>query len=487
MNRKHCNLRLWIVALALLASESVVRADPPIVVEEARLEGDTPAAGGDFAWSGMAAWGDLLVVGARREDAVSIPAAGAAYVFVRDGLTWTQTARVTASTPQALAAFGSSVAIEGDRMVVGAHLENGPVAQDQGAAYVFVRSGSAWTEEARLTANDPQANAEFGISVAIQGDTIIVGTWGANGINASHEGAAYVFDRIGGVWTQTAKLVASDGAPDDEFGLKVAIDADTVACSARSKDSFVMPNIGATYVFVRSGGVWGEQATLMAPVPVGDGLFGQSVKIEGNTLVVGAAFEDGELGEDQGAAYVYVRSGTNWTLEAELVPSLPGDFDTYGISVDLEGDTIVVGARGHDGPILPGQGSAHVFNRSGGVWTEATVLTASDPGEDDYYGNTVALQGSRVFVGAPLWDAPALFNSGMAYVYRITSPVCCRGDLDADGQVTPSDAGPFVQVLLGGLTDADLLCAADVNEDGLVNSLDAQPFVNKMLSGGTCP
>ena len=184
--------------------------------------------------------------------------------------------------------FGSSVAIAGDTIVVGAWWDddNG---EASGSAYVFTRTGTTWTEQAKLTASDGAAFERFGFSVAIAGDTIVVGAYLDDNV-----GSAYVFTRTGTIWTQQAKLLGSDGAPSN-FGISVAIVGDTIVVGARE----------ASYVFTRTGTTWIEQAKLAASDGAGSDQFGYSVTIAGNTVVVGAYWDDTDNGNDSGSVYIY--------------------------------------------------------------------------------------------------------------------------------------------------------------------------------------
>ena len=247
-------------------------------------------------------------------------------------------------------------------------------ATDAGAAYVFVRSGTTWSQQAYLKASNTGAGDYFGISVAVSGDTVIVGAIGEDssttGVNSTpnesaiYAGAAYVFVRSGTTWSQQAYLKASNTGAGDYFGLSVAVSGDTVIVGAPHEDSSTTgvnstPNesatdAGAAYVFVRSGTTWSQQAYLKASnTGAGDG-FGWSAAVSGDMVVVGAYHEDSsttgvnstpnESATDAGAAYVFVRSGTTWSQQAYLKASNTGGGDDFGISVAVSGDTMVVGA-----------------------------------------------------------------------------------------------------------------------------------------------
>ncbi len=317
--------------------------------------------------------------------------AGAAYVFVRNGSAWSQQAYLKASNTGGADQFGFSVAVTGDTVVVGAWGEasgasgidgnqSDNTAPASGAAYVFTRSGVTWSQQAYLKASNTGANDQFGYSVAIAGDTVVVGAYleasKATGINGNQSdnsvpdsGAAYVFARSGTTWSQQAYLKASNTGAEDQFGWSVAISGDTVVVGAYAEASNATgingnqsdnsePASGAAYVFVRSGATWSQQAYLKASNTEADDMFGYSVGVAGDTVVVGAYGEDSDgsgindTAQDDnsliqaGAVYAFVRNGATWSQQAYLKAFFSGSNDRFGISVALSGDTLVVGASG---------------------------------------------------------------------------------------------------------------------------------------------
>ena len=413
----------------------------------------------------VAVSGDTIVVGAVQEDSSatgvngnqsdnSVPDSGAAYVFVLGGLTWQQ-AYLKASNTGRYDRFGNDVAISGDTIVVGASDENSSSAgvggdqsdesaPDSGAAYVFVRSGFTWSQQAYLKASNAESSDLFG-SVAISGDTVIVGApyegSSATGVNgdqsnnsAPRSGAAYVFVRSGGTWSQEAYLKASNTESGDEFGTSVAISGDTVVIGARDEDSSSTgvggdqsdngaQQSGAAYVFVRSGSTWTQEAYLKASNTGAGDHFGHSVAISGETIVVGAPFEessatgvDGDQSDNSaevsGAAYVFVRSGSIWSQRAYLKASNTERDDGFGISVAISGDRIVVSApwerssaTGVDGDqsdnSAEASGAAYVFVRSGSTWAQEAYLKAYNAEAYNEFGCAVAVSGETIAVGAP--------------------------------------------------------------------------------------
>lgn len=348
--------------------------------QQASLEASNWEIGDDFG-SAVAVSGNTLVVGASEEDSNatgvngnqgnnSATAAGAAYVFVRSGSTWSQQAYLKASNTDAGDEFGWSVAVSDDTLVVGATGEassatgvNGNQGDNSvfraGAAYVFTCSGSTWSQQAYLKGSETFILDELGYSVAVSGDTLVVG---------SEAEVVFVFVRSGSTWSQQTSLMASNVNFTDQFGSAVALSGDMLAVGAPGEDSNATgvngnqgdnsaTDAGAAYLFVRSGSTWSQEAYLKASNTNAGDEFGYSVALSGEALVVGALYEassatgvNGNQSDNSatwaGAAYMFSRSGSTWSQQAYLKASNTDDFDLFGHAVALSGDTLVVGAPG---------------------------------------------------------------------------------------------------------------------------------------------
>ena len=404
---------------------------------------------------------------------------GAAYVFVRDANgSWTQQAYLKQSNTEARDNFGFSCAIDGDTLVIGARWEdsnargaNGDQSDNSsfhpGAAYVFVRSGTTWTQQAYLKASntppfdDGFDNGDsFGVAVAIDGDTIVVGApyedSGSRGVNGDGEnndvwdsGAAYVFTRNGTTWSQQAYLkqsntgITDDRGARDAFGVTLAISGDTIAVGAPGEDSGSTGidgeqfnndavSAGAVYVFTRSGATWSQQAYIKGDVAEASDTFGNVVKLDGNTLAIAASHEDSnETGvntpnaeinnasRNAGAVYIFERdSNSTWAKQAFIKASNTLEYrdanigsDNFGVSLGLYGDRLVVGATGEDSDALGvngdgmndntyNTGAAYVFTRSGSTWSQESYLKSSNPDRLDFFGVSVAISGDLIAVGS---------------------------------------------------------------------------------------
>ena len=282
--------------------------------------------------------GDYIVVGAFTDGDNGLNS-GSAYIFKRNGTSWTQEVKTLPSDGAAGDQFGNSVSISGDYAVMGARYDddNG---SSSGSAYVFKRTGPSWVQEAKLLSSDGAADDWFGFSVSISGDYAVVGAFGDDD-NGTSSGSAYVFKRTGTSWTEEAKLLPSDGATDDWFGNKVSISGDYAVVGAWGDDdngSFS----GSAYVFKRTGTSWAQEVKLLASDGAASDYFGFPVSILGDYAVVGAS------GDGSGSAYVFKRTGTSWAQEVKLLASDGAASDYFGFSVSITVDYAVVGAFADD-------------------------------------------------------------------------------------------------------------------------------------------
>lgn len=269
----------------------------------------------------------------------------------------------------------------------------------------------------RIIANDFAAGEDFGYSIAVDGDTLLIGAVSADVAGQVDQGVAYIFVRQGQSWVQQAKLSSSDGLAGDGFGVDVALQGDTALIGAfRQGDQ----DIGAAYLFHRSGDQWSEQAVFRP----GDGLtgdsFGFSLALQGNTAVIGSPGHGPNLVTNPGAAYVYVEQQGAWSLQAKLVASSVSFDGFFGYSVDVDGDLAVIGAPTDD--TIPGgtvfdQGSAFIFERQAGLWTERVKFIQADTSGGVQLGRSVSVWGERVLIGAPGQTVDGNGGQGAAVLY----------------------------------------------------------------------
>ena len=357
---------------------------------------------------------------------------GAAYIFEKVNGTWTQRAKLTASDGATSDYFGHSVSIssDGSTAIMGAYLED-PVNTNQGSAYIFEKPGAGWsdmTETAKINASSGAANDYFGWSVSISSDgsTVLVGAYLEDPANVTDQGSAFIFENVGGTWTQRAKLTASDGAASDHFGRSVSISSDgsTALVGAYRDDTYT----GSAYIYEKPGSGWTTTSTHAAKLTASDGAtsdyFGWSVSIssDGSTVLVGAYLEDPANVTDQGSAYIYEKPGSGWTTTsthaAKLTASDGASYDNFGRSVSISGDgsTAIAGASEHNSS----RGAAYIFEKVNGTWTQQTKLTSSDGVlTSDYFGYSVSISsdGSTALVGA-YRDDVGFYDQGSAYIYE---------------------------------------------------------------------
>ena len=387
----------------------------------------------DLFGSSVAISGDLVVVGAyaERSNATGVNGnendnsaiySGAAYIFERVGGVWSQQAYLKASNTDDSDLFGSSVAISGELVVVGAHQEDSSStgvngnqtvrgAYSSGAAYIFERSSGVWSQQAYLKASNADPGDQFGSSVAISGELVVVGAWlesgGARGVNVDEvsnnrtaSGAAYIFERASGVWSQRAYLKASNADVDDNFGASVAISEELVV-------------VGAWHECSNATGVNGSQSN--------------------NSAV------------NSGAAYIFERVFGVWSQEAYLKASNTDVDDEFGLSISVSDERVIVGAwqessnaSGVDGnesdDSAAQSGAAYIFERVGGIWSQMAYLKASNTGASDRFGRAVAITGELAIVGAYAESSNATgingnesdnsaAASGAAYIFELPSPI----------------------------------------------------------------
>jgi hypothetical protein len=385
--------------------------------EELAALGATDGAADDFLGIAVAISGDTAVASARN-DADAGPQSGSAYIYTRSGDTWTQRAKLTASDAAAVDWFGSSVAICGDTVVVGASRDDDNGAES-GSAYVFTGSGATWIQQAKLTADDGAAGDSFGYSVAVSGDTAVIGAY-QDDDKGGDSGSAYVFTRSGSTWTQQAELAGDLQAAGDWFGYSVAASGDTALVGARFADEHGTDS-GAAYVFSRTGTSWTQEARLAPADGAASDWFGSSVALSGDTAVVGASSDD-DKGGDSGSAFIFTRSGTEWTEQPKLTASDGAAQDRFGNSVAISGDTVVVGAPYHESAGGFRSGSSYVYVRSGASWLQQTELAASDGSAEDFFGWSVGLSGDTAMVGAYADDNNGN-NSGSVYFFGPAAPL----------------------------------------------------------------
>ncbi|MCS6799263.1 MAG: hypothetical protein NZ898_12180 [Myxococcota bacterium] len=428
-----------------------------------------------------------------REVRIVIDDAQARYPLDVDPVVWVQQARLDPRDGMGVEVFGASVALSSDasRALVGAPGHDVGSNVDQGSAYVFVRRGTTWEQEAWLTAVGGAANDRFGSSVALSAD----GGRALIGIpldDAMHmdQGSVLEFVRSDTGWMSGMQFVRADGAAGDEFGSSVALSGDGTRAliGARGDDVAERTDQGSAYAYVASAGSWSQEAQL-APSPAAAGLnFGSSVALDsmGQTAVVGAPNEDVGGRPDQGAAYVFARMGTAWMGPSRLTAMGGEAFDYFGASVAMAGDgtRLIVGAFLAD--VRPGsnQGAAYVFERGSTSWTQEAQLGATDGEADDWMGWSVAMSsdGRRAVVGA--YNADVGRGAGYVFVRSSARSWSQEARLDAEDGADGDRLGSGAAI--SGEGDVALLGALFGDVGGRTDRGKAYAFVLRLTPGEPC-
>lgn len=347
--------------------------------------------------SAVAVDGDVAMVGAFLEDTIAGADAGAVHWFERVGGIWVRQGRILAPDAAIEDRFGVAIDIDGDRVAIGAYWDVIGGRVDQGSVYVFRRNGNAWSLEAKLTAADGRARDYFGFSLALDGDTLLVGARGAS-VPFTAQGAAYIYQFASNAWTEQARLDSPSLGSSLFFGASVALANGRALIGAPGVSVGGVSGAGAAYVYELSGSSWPLAGPLFALQARENAAFGYSVAADHTRFLVGA-FQDGAEGNAIGAGYLF--RATDRGLETILLASAPQDVELMGISVSLDGDRAVLGSSGYDLPGGAGQGAAHLFQRIVGVWSDSKLLIASNAADGDRFGRAVAVQNDTIVIGAP--------------------------------------------------------------------------------------
>ena len=376
--------------------------------EQYRIDSGEPSLGHLFATS-VAMDGNNVIVGTRGDNNF----AGAAYFFVRDGEEWTRTQKVSAEDAERAAWFGVSVDIDGNYAIIGA--KNDGDENDYGAAYIFEHEGDEWIQQQKVTADDAGVNDYFGTWVAIDGEYAIVGSPQDDLGEEDEAGSAYIFHFNGDEWVQQQKLIADDFAGGDQFGNAVSISGDYVIVGSKNCDSDVGILTGAAYIFNRDGDEWTQTHKLEADDKAAADYFGVSVAISGDWAIVGAWSDDLDGGNAAGAAYLFEHNGDDWNQQ-KIVANDAEAGDNFGINVSIDGNQAIVGAKGGNGD-FEGSGCAYLFALHDGEWIQQEKLAPDDGAFGNNFGITTSISGDYVVAGAPNFRLENRMNAGAAYIY----------------------------------------------------------------------
>ena len=449
-------LAMAVLIGSVAATQTHAQCDPAEVDKLTASDGIV----GDAFGSSVSIRGDLAVVGAIFETNENGIEAGSMYVFERFGGEWTEIDKLIASDGAQNDSFGRA-RIYDDFIVVGVALHDLPAEDDAGAVYIFEKVDGEWTETDKLTASDGVEGDRFG-AASFDGDTAIIGAPRDNNANGADAGAIYLFERIDGVWTETDKILASDGKAGEWFGIGTILQGDTAFVTSAGPNQKV-------YVLELIDGRWTETDYLT----LADGNLISSIDISGDLALMGSRFND-DLGTDAGAVYVFERIDGVWT-ETDKFHASDGEADDwFGGEVALRGETALVGAIAGDDDDAAASGAAYLFKRIDGVWTEVDKITPSDAAEADNFTSSLSLDDDAALIGSQADDDNGS-ESGSAYVFDLNCT--CPADVNGDGNLNVLDFVAF-QLLW---QDQDP--AADCDANGEFNVLDFVCFQQLFQAG----
>ena len=454
---------------------------------------------------------DIAVVGLRYDDIGTTADRGSANIYkLNSSGVWAFEAKLTAADGVAGDAFGYSVAIFGNTVVVGAPFDDIALA-DQGSAYIFQRNtAGAWTQVVKVIPADPSASDAFGYSVAITntavttsnfGDLVIVGSPNDDIGLIQNQGSAYVFKRAtSGTWAQESKFVitGTDAAAEEDFGWAVSIYGDRALVSAPFDDIGTVLNRGSAYTFKRgTTGIWTFEAKLVASDGAADDYFGYSVCLFNDQAIASAPYDDIASAADRGSAYIFQLSGAaTWTQEAKIVGSDGLASDFFGASVALQGNLAIASAPNDDATAQGGSatftniGSAYLFTQTGtSTWTQEARFTSTDGLSDKFFGISACIYGQNALIGANGDDigSPLKADQGSAYIFNL-KPIDCNNNGIPDAEDIAS--GIAKDCNTNGIPDScDIATGAanDCNLNGIPDSCDIVTGVAKDCNLNTIP
>lgn len=348
--------------------------------------------------------GDYAAVGAPNHTHSTLDQAGAVYVYVRSGSTWSLDAEIIPADSEATDLFGYSVSLNGKRLAIGAIFEddNGT---DAGAVYVYARDNTlGWVLEQKLLSSAAQDQESFGRDVSLDGNRLVIGSL------LGTTGAAYVFELGMSGWSEIT-FVTPSAAASGLFGESVSLDGDRFIVGARSTDAPVS-NAGAVFVFHLTLGGWVEEAYINSPNPTIPGQFGTSVAIDGTRIAVGAPFES-VSSVSTGRAYTYTLVSGTWTLEHSFTDSGLSSNNQYGRSISLNGVNLLIGAIAADTSVSS-SGAVFYHQHDGSAWNAMARIEANDASSGQLFGCSVQIRGVRMVIGA---EGDGGVNQGAAYVF----------------------------------------------------------------------
>jgi uncharacterized protein (DUF2147 family) len=411
----------WRALLAATAFVStlgggLLRAGEPLELQKLELPGATYYDRFGFA---VAIDGQVAVAGAYLDDTAGGTDAGSAEVFRFNAASgqWLPEQQLFASDGAASDGFGVSVAVSGNVIAVGAYLDDTATGADTGSVYIYRYNGSTWVEEQRITSSGATGD-QFGRSVGLSGDFLIVGAPEDDTAAGTDSGAVYFYKYRGVVLKWAFDGSKNGEAASDYFGFSVGIDGNVAVAGAYARNTASGADAGSAYVFRNNGTAWNLETVLAASDgAAGDG-FGVSVGVSGDVIAVGAYLDNNSNGDDAGSAYVFRHSGNNWIEEDHLFAADGSQGDHFARGIGIDGNVIVVGADYDDAP-TPDCGSAYLYRHVGAAcgWVQDHHLLGRSTAAYDYMGTSVAVGNGYALVGVYLDDTTGNYDAGTVNVY----------------------------------------------------------------------
>ena len=372
---------------------------------------------GDYLGFSAAIDGTTILIGANKADVDGVIDSGAAYVFVLGDNGWHQQAKLVAQPAFAGDGLGGNVALNNNVAMLGV-MRRDDKGKDSGAVVSFERKKNVWKQSVIFTAPDAKPGDAFGQSIALTENHLVIGA-PRNDVLGIDSGAAYIYKRENETWRYQAKIMASDGAVGDLFGISVAIDGNTILVGADLHDEKAK-DAGAVYVYVLDDNNWKQEAKLMASDGGETDIFGVRVALSGNTALISARRDDiDEIGIDAGSAYIFVRDGRTWTQHIKLISPDGQADDRFGRGVALSGDTAIISAMNHDAEGTD-TGALYVYKKDSGGWLYTSKFVAKSSMPNDKFGWSLGLSNGVAVVATPNHDAKGQ-EAGAVFVQELNS------------------------------------------------------------------
>lgn len=421
MNKHTCHpFRLFLLvsgslllpASALLAAAPLPAAVVPRALVEQEVSSDRSPAGNDFGYS-LALSGDTALIGAWSEDDQK----GAAYFYTRSGGTWIESQRIAPAEQRLNDEFGIPVALDGDTAAVTARGYDLSHHSAAGAVFVYNLTGGSWVQSQLLIAPGPPSGTYFGIALALKGDYLVVGTPDATVNGNRSQGAVFVFVRSHGLWTLRQELTDPEGTVNSRFASVVAVSSEGTVFAESEASVNGLSGAGAVLVYSRNGRTWTQTQKLTANVPEENAYFGTAIACSDSTAVIGAysATVDGLSGA--GKVYVFTDNSGTYTQTQELVSPDPQAYSSFGGAIAIARSRLAIGAPAMQIGDHAFQGATYLFDGAPGSYVFRQQLTASNGAANSEFGISVGLSPDTVLVGAPRQPVRTEFQDGAAYFY----------------------------------------------------------------------